>query len=204
MLRIFFQGGILSSESRVESELLDAAHTNTLVNCNAGEALFTPADTPGILDDPVVNAVDHIATPANNGDRVVSVVTTLVGIQDAALIEAEDLTIGLDKSGDWAKGDCNFEISNVVAINLFEAGGSHWGDLRLLKLAGRFIPNVRVILSLHHALVLSVGVRSINTPIIATIIAILIFGSVDQLLNRENIEGIIIPDIAAGFHNRCC
>lgn len=68
MLRIFFQGGILSSEGRVESELLDAAYTNALVDCNSGVALFTPADTPGVLNDPVVNAVDHIPTPANNGD----------------------------------------------------------------------------------------------------------------------------------------
>ena len=75
---------------------MDAAHANALVDGDAGVALFAPADTPGVLNDPVVKAVYHVATPANNGNCVVSVETTLVSVQDTALIEAEDLTIGLN------------------------------------------------------------------------------------------------------------
>lgn len=139
---------------------------------------------------------------------MVSVNPTLVSIQDATLIEAEDLTIGLNKGGDWTKGDCDFEISHAVTINLLISGGSHPGDLGLLKLAGRLKSCVRVILSLHNAKILSICIRGVNTPIIATMIAILICGTVNQLLNREFIEWIdqcsCVLNVAANFHNRYC
>jgi len=62
-----------SSVVRVESDLLDTANTSTLINGNACISLFTPASTPGVLDDPVVKAVNRIAAPADNRDGMISI-----------------------------------------------------------------------------------------------------------------------------------
>ncbi len=62
----------------IESNLLNAADTSTIVNANANIALLTPSGSPGVLDDPVVNAVDLILAPADDGNTVISINTALV------------------------------------------------------------------------------------------------------------------------------
>jgi hypothetical protein len=100
----------------LDSSHVDTADTFSVNISNSDESRFTPAGTPGVLDNPVV--LLSIVSVTNNQDTVVEVSSAVSAVENTTLISLEGSLIGFNGNRDWASVDSIEERGTVTLTNV--------------------------------------------------------------------------------------
>lgn len=113
----------MSSWSSVREEwlLVDTADTFSVSLGDSNITTFTPAGTPGVLDNPVA------VTIANNEDTVVQVGSTGTGVNNSTSVGLEDSLVGFNGNWNGSNVHCSLELTVVVSLDLPDLGCSNEG-----------------------------------------------------------------------------
>jgi len=178
--------------SGLDSSHVDTADTFSVNISNSDESRFTPAGTPGVLDNPVV--LLSIVSVTNNQDTVVEVSSALSAVEDTTLISLEGTLVGFNSNGDWSVVDEAEELSSVVGGDISVT--SSLGNLLFTSnLALTILSSVWVVIFRNETLILSSivesGVHGATFASVATIsgaINKLLLGEVGELLMSNKVS----------------
>ena len=170
---------LVSSNGSVIDKLVDTADSTARAGLDADVAVLSPAGTPRVADDVVLNTVLDTIAYGNDG---------VVDIDWAFIIDSDDATIIVHKrvvsSGDGnVEGAPRVEPDQVCrGSSDYLAVGSHTGDaIALIVLAKRHFTHIWVG-GLSHQLVCLQIVVGIEVPATVATIVVISDGAVNDLL----------------------
>ena len=127
---------VSSGGSRPGGVHLDTADTLAIDGSDLDVTLITPGGAPRIPDNIVVLAI--LGTISNSDDGVVKLSTTVLGVENTALVGLEHQLIGFDSYRDWLLGNSGLQVLDGVGWDLRVRGnidltlGLIWGAVTSL------------------------------------------------------------------------
>jgi len=164
-----------------------------VVSEDSEETLFSPASTPGVLENPVVLAGGG-ASVADDEDTVVEGGAAEV-LDDSTEVELHADSGGVDGDGNWSGGDGSLEVGWAVGLDVGEAldgGDSTLGG------AGLLFGFVWVVCLRFNFVGFGVLEGVVHETTLAAFVAEGA-GAVDELLLGESGEGVS-GNLISSFH----
>jgi len=155
-------------------EHLDTADTVSVFDSDSDISTFSPAGSPGVLDNVVVLSV--LGSPSNSEDTVVKRGSAGGSSDDSTSVVLEDSSVGLNSNGNWSSGESRLKrgggsLGNIGILGSgdssrrFQGGVASWDrstsrDVWVGGLSGQWVV-VSVLESVVHkstiAAVVSIG-----------------------------------------------